>query len=354
MPSTSTAPAPIPTDLNHARVETAEWIYKACLYYNVTLTATWLLLLSGVVGGGKIFPIYKLTLQQIGGTVSWVVTFWVVWSYGWYFIKRMMLKRAGMDPAELREVFSPRLSSFSLESLLAKHSERKLRIIDMVARRGRTLVFIAAAFAYVYVSTQKNQGPEGLSFGVQANVFDGIVMNWLALVAFRRAGFLGNMMYGAQSRVLDGIQGRANALCIGTLWSMFRFVMIPLGAVLSKMYPPKLYAVLFAFIWISYASADYATEIFGSLWGHHNIRVWGIGDLNRKSWEGTAAGFFCCLAFLMAIAWQQHLQASWYVLAFILSLVNPLVELVSPRGTDDFTMATVNALICVGFGAMML
>jgi hypothetical protein len=31
-----------------------------------------------------------------------------------------------------------------------------------------------------------------------------------------------------------------------------------------------------------------------------------------------------------------------------------LLELFSPRGTDDFTMATVNALICWGFGAAVL
>jgi hypothetical protein len=32
---------------------------------------------------------------------------------------------------------------------------------------------------------------------------------------------------------------------------------------------------------------------------------------------------------------------------------NTLFELFSPRGTDDFTMATSNALICWGFGALV-
>ena len=41
-------------------------------------------------------------------------------------------------------------------------------------------------------------------------------------------------------------------------------------------------------------------------------------------------------------------------LAFVIALSNCLVELYSPRGTDDFTMATVNALICWGFGALVL
>jgi hypothetical protein len=54
---------------------------------------------------------------------------------------------------------------------------------------------------------------------------------------------------------------------------------------------PQLYAVVFAFIWIACASADFAPEIFGSLLGHHNIRVWGLSDRNRKSWEDVADGF---------------------------------------------------------------
>jgi hypothetical protein len=31
-------------------------------------------------------------------------------------------------------------------------------------------------------------------------------------------------------------------------------------------------------------------------------------------------------------------------------LSNTILELLSPRGTDDFTMATGNALICWAFG----
>jgi hypothetical protein len=351
----STAPAlSVDSPANATRIERATLVYRACLYYNLCLTAVWLLLIATGAGGGRLFANYRLTLQQIAGTVFFVMVFWVIWSYGWYFVKRWLLRRAGLDRDELARVFSSRLRGFDLDTVLARHSDRTLRIIDMVARRGRTLVFIAAGFGYVYVQTQKSPGPESLAFGLQANVFDSIVMNWLTLLAFRSNGVFGNIMYGAQARVLDGIQGRANALLIGTLWSAFRFVMIPLGLVLAGMYPPNLYAVLFAFIWITYAAADYATEVFGSLWGRHNIRVWGIGDLNAKSWEGFAAGFLCGLLVMVAIAWSQQLPISWYVLALVLAVINPIVELVSPRGTDDFTMATVNALVCVGFGWLVL
>jgi hypothetical protein len=339
---------------NATRIERATLVYRGCLYYTVALTALWLLLITTGIGGGRLFANYRLTLEQIAGTVFFMVFFWVIWSYGWYFLKRWLLRRAGLDPGELDAVFGNRLSGFDLDTIMARHPARRLRIIDMVGRRGRTLLLVAAGFGYVYVQTQKAPGPESLAFGLQANVFDSIVMNWLGLLAFHSSGVFGNIMYGAQARVLDGVQGRANALLIGTLWSAFRFVMIPLGLVLAGMYPPHLYAVLFAYIWITYAAADYATEVFGSLWGRHTIRVWGIGDLNSKSWEGFAAGFVCSLLVMVAIAWSQQLPATWYLLALVLAVVNPIVELVSPRGTDDFTMATVNALVCVAFGWLVL
>ena len=37
-------------------------------------------------------------------------------------------------------------------------------------------------------------------------------------------------------------------------------------------------------------------------------------------------------------------------LAVAIAVSSSVFELLSPRGTDDFTMATANALICLGFG----
>ena len=38
----------------------------------------------------------------------------------------------------------------------------------------------------------------------------------------------------------------------------------------------------------------------------------------------------------------------------ILAIANTALELFSPRGTDDFFMATANALICWGFGVLVI
>jgi dolichol kinase len=151
---------------------------------------------------------------------------------------------------------------------------------------------------------------------------------------------------------MDGRLGRANCLLIATLWNGFKFIMVPLAAQLALHFPPATFAALFAFIWPSYLAADALSEIVGSLFGRQKLRVWGIGEVNRKSVEGTAAAFLGSLALCLAVVAGQGLPIAWVGLAVVISLSNTLFELFSPRGTDDFTMATANALLCWAFGIL--
>jgi len=96
------------------------------------------------------------------------------------------------------------------------------------------------------------------------------------------------------------------------------------------------------------------SEVGGALFGKQTIRVWGLGDVNRKSIGGTAIGFAAALVFCLSIVLLHHLGPAWMALAVVISLSNTLLELFSPRGTDDFVMATANALICWAFGALVL
>ena len=93
-----------------------------------------------------------------------------------------------------------------------------------------------------------------------------------------------------------------------------------------------------------------SAQIVGSLIGRQQIRVWGVGDINRKSIAGTVGGFLAALTLGVGIVLAYGLGPSWIVLAVVVAVSNSLLELYSPRGTDDFTMATANALICLAFG----
>jgi hypothetical protein len=48
-----------------------------------------------------------------------------------------------------------------------------------------------------------------------------------------------------------------------------------------------------------------------------------------------------------------NVPAPWLGQAVVIAVSNTVLELFSPRGTDDFTMATTNALICWRFGAFV-
>jgi dolichol kinase len=150
------------------------------------------------------------------------------------------------------------------------------------------------------------------------------------------------------------VLARANCLLIMTLWSLFKFVLLPIGAQLTTLYSPSQFAAVFALIWGSYMICDTLAEAGGSIYGTMKIRVRGVGDVNRKSIAGTITGFIGSLAFCFAIVWANGLPASFYGLAVAVSVSNTLLELYSPRGTDDFWMATGNALICWAFGAWVL
>jgi hypothetical protein len=159
--------------------------------------------------------------------------------------------------------------------------------------------------------------------------------------------------YGAQSRVMDGTLARANCLLITTLWSIFKFVLVPIGVRLGAIFPPPTYATLFILIWGAYTAADASSEIVGSLFGKQKLRVWGMGDVNRKSLAGLFGGFFAALALCLWAVLANGLPLPWVGLAVVIAVSSALLELYSPRGTDDFTMATGNALLCWGFGVLL-
>ena len=90
------------------------------------------------------------------------------------------------------------------------------------------------------------------------------------------------------------------------------------------------------------------------MYGTQKIRVRGVGDVNRKSVAGTVTGLAGGLAFAVGIVVMNGLPAGFIALAVTIALASSALELFSPRGTDDFTMATGNALICWAFGAWLL
>jgi hypothetical protein len=336
------------------RRRTATRVFRGALIFNTALTIFWLFsLLTGRTT--MFFQSYRLDGEAVMRVGFGILFFYIGWGFIWYAVKNLLLKYvAGFSKEERRQAFSSRMREpFDVAAFVSRHSERRIRIIDMIGRRGRFITLAMAGFFYLYARVSTEHNPEFATFFLQDNLFDAVATSWIFLGFFYADGFLAASFYGPQSRIMDGVLARANCLLITTLWTVFKFVMVPLGAQLAAVFPPSQFAVVFALIWGSYIAADALAEIGGALFGKQKIKVRGIGDVNRKSIGGTVSGFAGALALCLWVVLSHGLSPAWIVLSVVIAASNTLLELFSPRGTDDFVMATANALICLAFGLLI-
>jgi hypothetical protein len=334
----------------------ARLVFVAVTAYTAALTIVWLVLLISGRDGGAIFAGVRPDRTSLTRLVAFQAVFMFGYGWLWYRVRRALLLRVvGLREPQLEAVFGTRTGrSFDLDAILAGRSERAIRIVDMIGRRGRSLTLAFVYAGYVYLRIADGREPRFLTAALADGLLDALAMSWLYVLAFRSDGALGRIVYGAPARLMDGRLGRANLLSVVTLWSAFKFVMVPLGARLAPLFPPSQWAALFGFIWLSYMVSDTAAELVGCTLGRMTIRVRGLGAVNRKSLEGTIACFVGSLVTCLALVVGNRLPPVWLGLALVVSVSNTLLEVGSPRGTDDFTMATANALICWAFGAWLI
>jgi hypothetical protein len=344
----------VPLPDRDARRRTADLVFRGALLFNTALTAFWLFALVSHRTGG-LFAQYAFGWDALRRIGTGILFFYVIWGFIWYGIKSLLLRYfVGLSKEERRAAFSSRMRApFEVSALVSRHSERRIRIADMVGRRGRFITLGLVGFYYLYRQVATEQSAAFATLFLQDNLFDAVITSWVFLGFFYAEGFVAAAFYGPQSRIMDGVLARANCLLITTLWTGFKFIMVPIGTRLAVIFPRDQFAAVFALIWGSYMVCDALSEVGGALFGKQKIRVRGIGDVNRKSVGGTVSGFVGALAFCLAIASSQGLSAPWIVLAVVMAVSNTLLELYSPRGTDDFFMATANALICLAFGTML-
>src|SRR5262245_2199737 len=336
------------------RRRTADRLFQGALVYTTVLTLAWLYLLATGAQVGRIFGHYTVDGAAVGRVVFGILFFWVLWGFIWWGVKSLALRfLAGFSKAERKAAFSSRMREpYDLAGLLERHSERRIRIADMIGRRGRFITLQMAGFFFLYQAIKTKPEAGFLTVALGDSLFDSLALCWVVLALYYGNHFVARAFWGAQSRVMDGSLARANCLVIMMLRSAFKFVMVPIGVQLNAHFPPSTYAALFILIWGSYTAADALSEIVGSLFGKQKLKVWGIGDVNRKSVAGTVGGFLGALALCVGVVLANGLPPAWLGLAVVIAVCTTLLELFSPRGTDDFTMATGNALICWAFGAL--
>jgi hypothetical protein len=347
-------PMPIPEAAAPPRL-LADRIFRIAIGVNLALTAFGLLAALTGFGSG-IAGKYQFDGDSAARLLFSVIFFNGIWALIWYGVKNLLLaKFVRMSREDRRTVFSSRMSEpFDLPGLLARYSERRIRIVDMIGRRGRFISLVAVIFYFLYANIAAHRTGNFTSAFTAETLLDAVFLNWLSIALFYRNGFVAALFFGAQTRIMDGALGRANFLTIVTLCAMFKFTLIPIGAQLQTLYPPEQFAILFALIWGTYLIVDTMAEVGGSLYGTMKIPVRGVGETNRKSIGGTVTGLVSGLAFAINLVLANDLPTGFLAMAVVLAVASSALELFSPRGTDDFTMATGNALTVWAFGAWIL
>lgn len=285
--------------------------------------------------------------------ITMILFFWEFASRGIFLIvKRWMLIRIGVTKAERALMYANRQKNkFSLDKLIKKYGEKGFKRADAIGRKG---VHFSISMATLIVV---------LTFG------ENMVENFLIVLIYRgmylsvffhayfyeKVKWLDTLIFGPMTRVRDGIHARRN-LASANAASYIQFLVIPI--VLYWMYKMEVNYVqaslVIYFIYIPLAVGDAVAEIIGCFFGRQSIPVSGIGEINRKSYAGSLSVLIGSFIGIAVFVYLLGFGYQYYVLAFVTSLIAMVVELKSPRGTDNFFIPVISAVVAmIGFSVLL-
>jgi hypothetical protein len=88
----------------------------------------------------------------------------------------------GFSKEDLRQAFSSRMRApYDVADLLQRYSERKIRIVDMIGRRGRFITLGMTGFFYLYASIEADPTADFATKFLGNNLFDAVATSWILL-----------------------------------------------------------------------------------------------------------------------------------------------------------------------------
>ncbi len=264
-------------------------------------------------------------------------------AFAWF--KWKLMAYIGMPSGDRKLVFSDRSHYFNLDYFVDRYGDRKLCVVDGLSRK---LLHIVAGFWQLAILNLVIKDTE---VALIATLAYQIFVLGLSIISYHSNKIYGlaGLMYGASSRIRDGVYGRKNlfaARC--SFLNLLPLAVIDHLARGSVADPANL--VLFSFfVFLPLTIGDALGELVGTTWGKQKLHVWGIGQINRKSVLGTSAVFFGSLIPLLLVASFNQLPLPWWCLALAIATLTTVIELVAPRGTDNFFIPVGNAVVCLAF-----
>ena len=73
---------------------------------------------------------------------------------------------------------------FDVSAFVGRYSERRIRIVDMIGRRGRFITLAAAGFYYLYLEIRREPDEGFATAFLQDNLFDAVFANWVFLAFY--------------------------------------------------------------------------------------------------------------------------------------------------------------------------
>lgn len=259
--------------------------------------------------------------------------------------KWMLMSYIGMTKGDRTLVFSNRTRYFDLDYFVERYGDQRLRVVDGLSRK---LLHIVAGFWQLMILHLVVKDTEA---ALIATLTYQIFVLMLSSISYRSNKILGlaGVMYGASSRIRDGIYGRKNLFAARCAF----LNLIPLALIdhiaRNSVADPSTLVMFSFFVFLPLTIGDAMGEVVGSTWGKQKLKVWGIGEINRKSVLGTAAVFFGSLVPLLLVDAFNQLPWPWWLLALAVSTLTTLIELFAPRGTDNFFIPVGNATVCLTF-----
>ena len=309
----------------------------------------------------------EIIIQIVSGLISALVLFNLRGIY--VILKYAMLKNYNIAPESFNIIMSNRHhDTWNLKSLLQKELLRiKTESVNLdeelntspMAKRFRTADAFPKKLSHiidglvVFMLSVQQLGEKDESLLDVLTLSGAIIFIQLFMygVSYSNNGRLGFIMYGSKARIMDGYLGRENEI-FGWICDKY---MLPLSFALEKMLgnhlEDELMRPISFMIFMPIIVGDSFGEIVGGTWGKQRIQVWGMGETNKKSYEGTAAVFLSSLICLISAAAYYNLSFVAYVLGFVCSLVSTFVELYAPRSTDNVFMLLANLGCCLLFAS---
>ena len=260
-------------------------------------------------------------------------------------IRWHVLKYLGLPLPERKVIYSNRKKNFDLEYFMHRYSDRNLRIVDGLSRKLLHFTTTGLQLAVLSFVVQDTQ------VAIQAVLAFQLTLVFLGIVSYSSNKILGlaGIMYGATSRIRDGVEGRKNVF-VARLSFLAMLPLALIDHIAQQHVENKEDLVIFSlFVFLPLTIGDALGEIIGTIWGKQKLRVWGIGQINRKSVLGTVSVFLGGFLPLLLITSLNGLSFQWYLLGFAVSATTTVVELVAPRGTDNLFIPIGNGLICLLF-----